>query len=107
MTWNDKLKHLADGLGTLGCPVHHYHRSRLEPPCIVWAEESANEQHADNTLAEQSPSGTLGYFTQDEFDPMVDAIQGKLRDLECAWGLNSVQHEENTDLIHYEWVWEV
>ena len=107
MTWNDKLKRLSDGLGALGGPVHDDHGSQPEPPCIVWAEESANEQHADNTVAEQSPSGTLDYFTQEEFDPMVEAIQGKLRELGAAWGLNSVQYEEDTDLIHYEWVWEV
>lgn len=107
MTLNDKLKRLADGLSTLGCPVHHYHRSRLEPPCIVWAEEGAYAQHADNCVAEQSPRGTLDYFAHDEFDPMVDSIQDKLQELGIAWGLNSVQYEEDTDLIHYEWVWEV
>ena len=107
MTWNDKLKRLADGLASLGCPVHHYHRSRLEPPCIVWAEEGDNAQHADNGVAEQSTRGTLDYFTHEEFDPMVDTIQGKLQELEIAWGINSVQYEEDTDLIHYEWVWEV
>ena len=24
-----------------------------------------------------------------------------------AWYLNSIQYEEDTGLIHYEWVWEV
>ena len=25
---------------------------------------------------------------------------------EIAWYLNSVQYEEDTELIHYEWAWE-
>lgn len=107
MTLTDKLRQLSEGLGTLGANVYHYHRPSMEFPCIVWAEEGATALHADGGMAEQSPRGTLDYFTPDEFDPMCDAIQDKLQELGFAWELNSVQYEEDTGIIHYEWVWEV
>ncbi len=107
MKLTDKLRRLSQGLGSLGARVYHYRRSKMAFPCIVWAEEGANALHADGGTAEQSPRGTLDYFTQAEFDPMVDAIQDKLQELGCAWELNSVQREEDTGIIHYEWIWEV
>lgn len=107
MTLTDKLRQLAEGLGALGTAVYHYHRPAMSFPCIVWAEEGADAIHADGGMAEQSPQGTLDYFTPAEFDSMVDAIQDKLQALGLAWELNSVQFEEDTGLIHYEWTWEV
>lgn len=106
MTWNDKLRRIAQGFGSIGPTVYHYHRARMAFPAIVWAEEDANSLHADNGMGEQSPRGTLDYFTQDEFDPMIDAIQEKLQELGLAWELLSVQFEADTGLIHYEWSWE-
>ncbi len=107
MTLNDNLRQLAQGLGTLGAAIYHYHRPAMEFPCIVWAEEGTDALHADGSVAEQSPRGTLDYFTPDEFDPMCDAIQEKLQELGLAWDLNSVQYEADTDLIHWEWTWAV
>lgn len=107
MMWNDNLRRLAEGFGSIGVKVYHYHRPLGSFPAIVWAEESANSLHADNGKGEQSPRGTLDYFTQDEFDPTIDSIQAKLQELGLAWELLSVQFEEDTGVIHYEWSWEV
>lgn len=107
MTFTDKLRMIAEGFGSIGVSIHHYHRPLGEFPAIVWTEESANSLHADNGMGEQSPRGTLDYFTQLEFDPTVDTIQAKLQELGLAWALLSVQFEEDTGVIHYEWSWEV
>ena len=107
MKLTDKLRYLSEGLGSIGVTIHHYHRPLNTFPCIVWAEEGGDELHADNGVGEQAVSGTLDYFTHEEFDPTVDLIQEKLQEMGLAWGLNSVQYEEDTDLTHWEWVWEV
>ncbi len=36
---------------------------------------------------------------------MFDAIQKTLGALGLGWALESVQYEEETNLIHYEWRW--
>lgn len=38
---------------------------------------------------------------------MVDKIQAALIAACISFSLNSVQLEEETGLIHYEWIWEV
>lgn len=72
---------------------------------IVWAEDSqADEVWADNQMQDQAIEGTVDYYTKTEGDTNVDTIQTALNGV-CSWRLNSVQYEQDTGYIHYEWVW--
>jgi len=109
-----KLLRLGDLLKTIGPPVFHYspgdedERENLDQ-YIVWAEDGEGGSiHADDSKTEQSIQGTIDYFTRDEFDPIFNLIQEKLNSADdIAWRLNSIQYEEDTGYIHYEWVWEM
>ena len=79
----------------------------MEPPFCVWAEDGENGFNAGNRKAEQAITGTVDYYTLREYDPAVDNIQTALNSLRIPWQLNSVQYEDETNLIHYEWTWEV
>lgn len=105
MTFQCKLQAFSDAVSKIPGDVFHYRRSRLSPPYTVWQEDGADTLPADNHAAEQSPTGTLDYYTRQDLDPNVDAIQATLNSLPVAWHLNSVQFEEDTGIIHYEWVW--
>lgn len=105
MTFQDKLKAFSDAVSNIPGEVFHYRRAKLSPPYTVWQEDSEDALSADNSVAEQSPSGTLDYYTKEEFDPRVDEIQIVLSGIPASWYLNSVQYEEDTGIIHYEWVW--
>lgn len=106
MTLNDKLKRIRDGFAEAAPHVYHYWRERKSFPCIVWQENGEDASfYAGNQKAEQAVSGTLDYYTKLEFDPAVDTVQQIFRDMEISWTLNSVQYEEDTNLIHYEWNW--
>lgn len=104
-----KLTDLRDALLTLHIPVHHFfaHKEKANQ-YIVWAEDGeAGAGHADNKKTNQVIQGTIDYFTKTEFDGNVKLIQEKLNSLDIAWRLNSIQHEDDTGYIHYEWVWEL
>ena len=79
----------------------------MEPPFCVWAEDGENGFNAGNRKAEQAITGTVDYYTLQEYDPTLDNIQAALNSLRIPWQLNSVQYEDETNLIHYEWTWEV
>lgn len=79
----------------------------MPAPFLVWAEDGDNTAWADDRMMEQAITGTTDYFTRDEFDPAIDRIQDANQSLGIAWRLNSVQYEDDTELIHYEWSWEV
>lgn len=92
-----------------GLKVYHYWHPRLTAPFCIWAEDGEGDSlNANNHKKEQVISGTIDYFTRTEFDEMVDNIQNAINSLEnCGWSLNSVQYEDETNLIHYEWVFEI
>lgn len=86
---------------------HYYAPPNTKPPYVVWAEDGSNDFMADGTHAERAYQGTVDLYTRIENDPFMESIPAALDVAATAWYLNSVQYEEDTKLIHYEWVFEV
>ena len=102
------LKQVKDLFLTITKNCYHYHAWAQPDKYIVWAEDGqADAVHSDNKMEIQVLQGTLDYFTKSEYDPLVNTIQQTMNSADMAWRLNSVQYEEDTKYIHYEWVWEV
>lgn len=102
------LNSLMNKLLELGLPVFHFEAANKSDKYIVWAEDGqGNSGYADNHMTTQILQGTIDYFTKDDFDPAFDLIQQKLNNMDIAWRLGSIQREEDTGYIHYEWIWEM
>ena len=76
------------------------------PTYGVWAEDGANDLHADNAHAEKLAEGTVDWFTRDDAMPAKPIIEAALTAAGCAWYLNSIQMEDDTGYIHLEWVFQ-
>lgn len=88
--------------------VSHYEAMNKTDKYIVWAEDSESSSlNADNKKEIQAIQGTIDYFTKKDNDTVVNEIQEALKAEKVSFYLNSVQYEEETGYIHYEWVWEV
>ena len=99
---------ISTALLTVGVPVSHYTASKKPNKYIVWAEDGEGDSvWADGRMQDQVIQGTIDYFTKTENDPKVDTIQSALNNAEIPFRLNSVQYEDETKYIHYEWVFEV
>ena len=84
--------------------VFHYWRPITTAPVCIWQEDSeSNSLRMDRIEREQAISGTVDYYAQEEYDPNVDAVQTALNASCSNWSINSVQYEDDTKLIHYEW----
>ncbi len=106
MSWN-KIYRIRDALLTVSKDVYHFEALKKKDKYIVWAEDGeGNSEHADNKK-NQVIQGTIDYFTKDDADPVVEEIQEALELYEISYKLNSVQYEDETEYIHYEWIWEV
>ncbi|NLD81171.1 MAG: hypothetical protein GX642_08405 [Smithella sp.] len=93
---------------TVGVPVSHYTASKQPDKYIVWAEDGqADSLWSDGRMQEQVVQGTIDYFTKTENDPKVAVIPNALIDADISFRLNSVQFEDETKYIHYEWIFEV
>lgn len=100
------LHEIADALLTVGVPVSHYAAYEQPDKYIVWAEDGqADAIWADGHMQEQAITGTVDYFTKSEYDANVANIQAALNSIDVSWRLESVQYEDFSSYIHYEWVW--
>ena len=98
---------LETALQTVGVPIYHYEASKQPDQYIVWAEEGdGGSGHADNSPTTRVITGTVDYYTRTkEGDTNVEAIFEALGAAKMAHKLNSVQYEDDTRFVHYEWVW--
>lgn len=87
--------------------VSHFERMKSDR-YFVWQEDGAKDFNANNLHSEKAVVGTTDLFTKREFDPWKDEFEAALNmDDNISWYLNSVQREEDTGFVHYEWVWQV
>ena len=99
---------IKNALLTVGVPVSHYGALKKPDKYIVWAEDgTAKSNGADNKITSRVMEGTADYFTTLEDDPNVAKIETALNNGRIAWTRNSTQYEEQTGIIHIEWVWRI
>ena len=86
----------------------HYHSAYKKDKYIVWQENTqGNTGYGDGKPTTKTIDGTIDYFTLTEYDSNKELIEQALIDLGIAWRLNSIQYEDDTGYIHYEWTWEM
>lgn len=104
----EQLKRVRDALLTVTKNVYHYEKNGNEERYIVWQEGSEGDSlHADNEHEITVFEGTIDLFTKLEYDPWIQEIQKALDAADIACRMESVQYEEETRYIHYEWRFEV
>lgn len=102
-----KAQKIRDALETIeGLKCYHLRKpASVTAPYAVWQEDSEGQSHySDNSKSEQVLVATVDYFTKTEYDAMTDYIQDALNGAEISWILNSFQYEDETKLLHYEWL---
>lgn len=104
------LELIKQALDSTGLPFAHYgwakNARELAHDYGVWAEDSEDALFADNKHAERMIEGTIDYFTRDPSGAPMATIEAALNTVPIAWYLNSIQFEDDTGYIHYEWVWQ-
>lgn len=102
------LRDLGLALAAVVPDCYHFEAHKQTDKYIVWAEEGqAGAGHGDNHMTTQVLTGTVDYFTKQEYDPAFGQIQQALNSMDIAWRLNSIQYEDDTKYTHYEWIWEM
>lgn len=102
---NNRLRDFGLGLSQILPNCYHYWRSGMVVPYVVWAEiGEQNALSANDRKQEQAIDGSVHLFTKTEFDPLIDTLQQYFNTVAgLSWYLESVQFEDETGLIHYEW----
>lgn len=103
-----KLLKIRDALSDFDNVYHYLRPAKAKSAYIVWQEDgSDSDMWGDNRMGEQQLHGTIDLYTLEEYDPLIDAVQEALNGVMVGWGLLSVQYDDETNLIHYEWEWRI
>lgn len=98
------LNELVTALSEAGLKFAHYAWSHEpEGDYGTYAEDSGNDLVCDEIHAETGTDCYLNYFTRDASETPRTTIEGILNSLRIPWYLNTVQYENDTGFIHYEW----
>ena len=102
------MQALIDALNATGYAFVHFGWSKApDAEYGVYAEERGADFEADGRHAEKATTGTIDYFTRDDSATPRTTIESAINGVCAAWYLNSIQYENDTGLIHYEWVFYV
>lgn len=101
------MDELALALTNTGLKFAHFGWSKAPSGDYgVYAEDGANDLIAGNKHVEKALQGTVDYFTWDDSGAPKATIEAALESVPVAYYLNSVQFENDSGYIHYEWVFE-
>ena len=103
-----KLNNIADLFNeALPGKAFHYFTGGQNGNYLIWQEEKIpSAGYGDNKKILRKIQGTADYFTKLEEDPAVTTIEAKMTQSKLNWESISIQFEEKTKYIHYEWSWE-
>lgn len=98
------LDELINALAETGYQFAHHAWSKApEGDYGTYSEDSGSDLVADEKHIERGTEGYISYFTRDDTDTPRTTIETALNSLNIPWYLNTVQYENDTGYIHYEW----
>ena len=102
------LADVKTALLTVTTNLRHYDATGLIAPYVVWSEDTqADAVYADGKMQEQGIQGTIDLYTKTEYDSKFSQIQAALNNAGISFYLDSIQYEEDTKLIHYQWIFSI
>lgn len=102
------LLKMCEALLALTDEVYHFEAPQgTQAPYIIYGEDADVSLWADNKKVIPTVQGTIDLYCKDDLCELIKFIPNALENKEISYYLNSIQHEEETGLLHYEWVFEV
>lgn len=105
--WDD----LIAALDHTGIPFAHYAWARDAEATAgehgVYGEDNERSLYANNAHAEKVLEGTIDVFSRDGTGAAKRNVESALTLYNIPYRLNSIQYEEDTGFLHYEWVFQV
>ena len=98
------FEELVQALNNTGFAFAHHAWSKAPSGDYgVYAEESGEDFIADSVHAETGIVCYVNYYTRDGSMTPKNTIEAALNSIRIPWQLNTVQYENDTGYIHFEW----
>lgn len=100
------VQRLSNALDTTGYKFAHFLWSHAPSgDWGVYSEDGAETFFADGRNASSRLTGSVDYYTRSDAEEVKTKIETALKTSGLAWWLESIQYENDTRFIHYEWRW--
>lgn len=96
-----------DEFGKLNYCFHYLKPEMTLAAYAVWQESGEHDFYGDNKKGERVLEGTLDFYTLEENDSKLDELEAAMNAMGASWALTSVMFENETNLIHFTWDWEI
>lgn len=83
--------------------AHHAWSKAPDGDYGTYSENSGEDLTADGKHVERGTEVYINYFTRDDTSTPRTLIETALNNLDIPWYLNTIQYENDTGYIHYEW----
>ena len=74
---------------------------------VIDIDGGGASEWADDRIVNQAVQGTIDLYTRGAGRAQMKTVQEALNEAGVSWRFNSCQYEEDTKLMHYEWVFEL
>lgn len=102
------MNELVNALNATGYQFRHFAWAKApEGTYGTYSEDGENRLAGSNKTAENALVVYVNLFTKDDTQTPRTTVETALDGIPCAWYLNTVQFEQETGYIHFEWVCEV
>ena len=103
---------LITALRATGLPLAEWAWEGQEGPpqtdyLVVALDGQGESLWANTHMAERALEGSIDLFAYTDGRNNAATVEGVLNSIDCAWYLSSIQHESDTGLIHYEWIFQM
>lgn len=83
--------------------AHHGWSTAPDGDYGTYSEEAGDDFVADGIHGERGTRGYINLYTRDDSIAPRETIEEVLNGLNIPWYLNTVQFENDTGYVHYEW----
>lgn len=83
--------------------AHHAWSKAPEGDFGTYSENSGEDLTADEKHVERGTEVYINYYTRDDTSTPRTTIETAINSLNIPWYLNTIQYENDTGYIHYEW----
>ena len=105
------MTEIKTALDATGLPFAHFawQKNAVEARTDhgVYAEDDELALYANNGQVERILQGTIDYYTRDDTGGPKATIETQLDAAGIMYRIESIEFEQDTGFIHYEWIFEV
>lgn len=104
------FEELKNALAALAIPIAEFSWDTRPDTdyMVITLDGEGDTVYANDKMEHQAPRGTIDLYSKSNDRSKMLAVQNVLNNFEgCAWYLNTIMYEDDTQLLHWEFAFDL